>query len=246
MTDTAIAPASTPAPTQKPAGLPPGQREIDFFPRFGRRSDQPPPAVGERPTVTFGGAIDPPIEVAVDELVRTGRREVHADFHCVSGWSVTGLRWAGVPFAEVYRRWIAPAIDAATTITHVDVRGLDGEHFVAELGDLLADDVLLADRLDGEPLDGRHGAPLRLVSAAQYGYANIKHVCSIDVHTAPPEVDESLVDRLLQSHPRARVWQEERHGSAPNWLIRPIYRLVKVVMLRSARRRSGPARTAQS
>lgn len=227
--------------THPGAALPPGQRRIDFFPRFGRRLDQPPPTVPARPAVVFGGVLPTPIEIAVDELVRTGRRELHADFHCVAGWSVTGLRWEGAAFAEVYRQYIAPAVPPGTTVTHVLVRGLDGEHFVAELGDLLSDDVLLADRLDGRPLDGAHGAPLRLVNPAQYGYANIKHVCRIDVLAGPPtEGSPALLDRLLQSHPRARVWQEERHGTVPGWLIRPIYRVIKAFMLSAAARRGEP------
>lgn len=224
-----------------PRSLPPGQRAIDFFPRFGRRTDQPPPTVGECPTVIIGGALDPPIEVTVEEVVGQERRKVSADFHCVAGWSVTGLRWEGIPFAEMYRRVIAPCIDPTTTITHVDVRGLDGEHFVAGLADLLVDNVLLADRLDGQALDGDHGAPLRLVSPAQYGYANIKHVCRIDVLAgAPTTGEEPLLDRMLASHPRARVWEEERHGSLPGWLIRPVYRMIKVALLASARRRQRP------
>ena len=28
------------------------------------------------------------------------------------------------------------------------------------------------------------------------------------------------------SHPRARVWQEERHPYLPNWLVRPAYRIL--------------------
>lgn len=220
--------------------LPPGQRQIDFFPRFGRRVDQPPPTVPAHPTVVFGGARTAPIEIAVDELVGTDPRELHADFHCVAGWSVTGLQWEGAAFADVYHRYVAPALAPGTVVTHVLVRGLDGEHFVAELEDLLADDVLLADRLGGRPLDGDHGAPLRLVNPAQYGYANIKHVCRIDVLTAAPQAGSpALADRLLQSHPRARVWEEERHGSLPGWLIRPIYRVIKTVMLASARRRTA-------
>lgn len=223
--------------TQSPAALPPGQRQIDFFPRFGRRTDQPPPTVSARPTVVFGGALTTPIEIAVDELVGTDRRELNADFHCVAGWSVTGLAWEGVAFSTVYQRYVAPALLPGTVVTHVLVRGLDGEHFVAELEDLLAEDVLLADRLGGRPLDGDHGAPLRLVNPAQYGYANIKHVCRIDVLTGAPQAGSpALVDRLLQSHPRARVWEEERHGTVPGWLIRPVYRAIKTVMLASARR----------
>lgn len=183
--------------------------------------------------MVFGGVLTTPVEIAVDELVGGDRRDVHADFHCVAGWSVTGLHWEGTAFADVYQRYVAPAVPPGTVITHVLVRGLDGEQFVAELADLLADDVLLADRLGGRPLDGDHGAPLRLVSPAQYGYANIKHVCRIDVLAGrPPERPGSLLDRLLQSHPRARVWEEERHGTLPGRLVRPIYRAIMTVLLR--------------
>lgn len=218
--------------------LPPGQKRIDFFPRFGRRIDQPPPTVPAHPTVVFGGALTAPVEIALDELVGADRRALAADFHCVAGWSATGLVWEGVAFADVYRRYVAPAVAPGTTVTHVMVRGLDGEHFVAQLDDLLAEDVLLADRLDGGPLDGDHGAPLRLVNPAQYGYANIKHVCRIDVLAGAPKAGSpALLDRLLQSHPRARVWEEERHGTLPGWLIRPIYRVIKAVMLSAAARR---------
>ncbi len=229
--------------TTHPRGpLPPGQRRIDFFPRFGRRSDLPPPAVPDRPTVTFSGALTAPIEMTVADLVEAGRRELQADFHCVAGWSVTDLRWEGVAFADAYRLFIAPAVVPGTIVTHVRVRGLDREEYVAELADLMADDVLLADRLDGRPLDGDHGSPLRLVSPAQYGYANIKHVCAIDVlDDTSPAGSPALLDRILESHPRARVWEEERHGSLPSWLIRPCYRVIKVFMLAAAARRERSA-----
>src|SRR2546425_9815819 len=52
--------------------------------------------------------------------------------------------------------------------------------------DALADGVLIADRLDGRPLDGDHGAPARLVSPNQYGFVSTKHVCRIELHTAEP------------------------------------------------------------
>ncbi|MEU6133549.1 molybdopterin-dependent oxidoreductase [Nocardioides sp. NPDC047086] len=228
--------------THQRTALPPGQRRIHFFPRFGRRAGQPPPAAPAHPTVVFGGALTAPIEIAVDELVGVDRRELHADFHCVAGWSVTGLRWEGAAFADVYQRYVAPALVPGTTVTHVLLRGLDGEHFVAEMDDLLADDVLLADRLDGRPLDGDHGAPLPLVSPVQYGYANIKHLCRIDVLAgAPPAGSPSLLDRLLQSHARARVWEEERHGTLPGRLVRPIYRAIKIFLLAAAARRGKTA-----
>jgi len=63
--------------------------------------------------------------------------------------------------------------------------------------DALADGVLIADRLDGRPLDGDHGAPARLVST--------KHLCRIELHTAEPSENyhpSAIVDvglRLLQA-----------------------------------------------
>ncbi len=61
------------------------------------------------------------------------------------------------------------------------VRGLDG--FVARLllRKALDPSVMLADRLDGEPLNLKHGAPLRLVAPRHYEFKNIKHVKSIEL-----------------------------------------------------------------
>ena len=105
--------------------------------------------------------------------------------------------------------------------------GLDGYRSVALIEDALADDVLIAEQLNGRPLDSDHGAPARLVSPSQYGFVSTKHLCRIELHTAAPtHSDASLADRLLAEHPRARVWKEERHRHLPAWSIRPIYRLL--------------------
>ena len=61
----------------------------------------------------------------------------------------------------------------------------------------------------------------------------------LPVFRHPPDRHE--IDRLLQSHPRARVWEEERHGTVPGRLIRPVYRAIKILLLVGAARR---ARTA--
>jgi DMSO/TMAO reductase YedYZ molybdopterin-dependent catalytic subunit len=48
-------------------------------------------------------------------------------------------------------------------VTHVAFGGLDGYRSVVTIEDALAEDVLIAERLEGRPLDGDHGAPVRLV-----------------------------------------------------------------------------------
>ena len=150
--------------------LPPGQRRVDGFPRFGTHLSTPPPPVPADPAITVRGAVTEAFDLPLTALADLPRRELTADFHCVAGWSATDLRWEGVTFATFYRAHVEPALPAGTTITHVTFRGLDGYGAVLRLEDALADDVLIAEHLDGEPLDPDHGAPVRLVSPQQYGY----------------------------------------------------------------------------
>jgi len=223
-----VEPRSTPK-----VALPPGQRLVEGFPRFGTHLARPAPVVPADPVITIRGAVTEPVEVRLATLADLPRRALSADFHCVAGWSATDLRWDGVPFEAFYRTIIEPALAPGAEITHVVFRGLDGYRSVVWMDDALADGVLIADRLDGRPLDGDHGAPVRLVSPAQYGYISTKHLCGIDVHAGEPAAARAsrLSSRLLRPHPRARVAEEERHGSLPGWLVRPFYRALTAPLL---------------
>ncbi len=219
---------------QSPPRLPPGQRPVDGFPRFGTHLGRPAPAVPADPVITIGGgAVATPFGLPLAALADLPRREITADFHCVAGWSATGLRWEGVAFRTFFQMVVEPQLVPGVEVTHLVFRGLDRYRSVVLAEDAFGDDVLLAERLDGRPLGGDHGAPVRLVSPSQYGYVSIKHLCRIEVHGAEPERrHRSFVDeRLLEAHPRARVWEEERHGSLPGWLVRPVYRAVKAPLL---------------
>ena len=214
--------------------LPPGQQRVAGFPRFGTHLHRPPPAVPAAPEIAISGAVNKPFTVPLSDLATLPRREQTADFHCVSGWSATDLRWEGVPFATFYREAVDPSVLPGTTVTHLVFGGLDGYRSVVTIEDALHDDVLIAERLDGRPLDADHGAPVRLVSPRQYGYISTKHLCSIEVrtsepsgiHAAHPISSVLLRGPLIKRHPRARVWEEERHPSLPARWLRPIYRLV--------------------
>jgi DMSO/TMAO reductase YedYZ molybdopterin-dependent catalytic subunit len=230
--------------------LPPGQRTIGRFPRFGAHLSRPAPEVPINPVIKIRGAVNEPFEVPLTTLAALPRRELTADFHCVTGWSATNLRWEGVAFETVYRTFIQPALSPTTTVTHVAFRGLDGWQSVMTIDDALADDVLVAEHLDGRPLDTDHGAPVRLVSPNQYGYISVKHLCRIDVHTAEPKnthgsLLRQLPLRILSPHPRARVWEEERHRCLPPWLVRHVYRAtiapVAYLSTRGGEQRRNPA-----
>jgi DMSO/TMAO reductase YedYZ molybdopterin-dependent catalytic subunit len=206
--------------------LPPGQRAVNGFPRFGTHLHHPPPPVPPDPVIEIGGAVTQPLSVALDRLAELPRRELTADFHCVAGWSATGLRWEGVAFEAFYRAIIEPALQSGAPIAHVVFRGLDGYRSVVAIEDALAEDVLIAERLDDRPLDPDHGAPVRLVSPGQYGFISTKHLCRIDVHPAGATLRPFRRRPLIEAHPRARVWEEERHRYLPAWAVRPVYHLL--------------------
>jgi DMSO/TMAO reductase YedYZ molybdopterin-dependent catalytic subunit len=212
--------------------LPPGQHAIDGFPRFGTHLHRPPPAIPTDPAIRVSGAVANSLDFPLIDLAALPRRELTADFHCVAGWSATNLRWEGVAFATFYRMIIEPLLPDAS-VTHIVFGGLDRYRSIVSIEDALADDVLIAEHLDGRPLDGDHGAPARLVSSYQYGFVSTKHLCSIELHTTQPPDSyrhasrkNQMALRLLGPHPRARVWQEERHRSLPAWSVRPVFRLL--------------------
>jgi DMSO/TMAO reductase YedYZ molybdopterin-dependent catalytic subunit len=184
------------------------------------------------PVIEIAGAVTRSFALPVADLAPLPRRELTADFHCVAGWSATDLHWEGVAFETFYRMVIEPLVVRHRSVTHVVFEGLDSYRSIVSIEDALADDVLIAEHLDGQPLDADHGAPVRLVSASQYGYISTKHLCRIELHTSSPtETYHSarLVQirlQLLKPHRRARVWNEERHRYLPAWFVRPLYRRV--------------------
>jgi len=227
--------------------LPPGQRRVDGFPRFGTHLAKPPPPVPPTPTLRISGAVGEAFDVPLSALAALPRRELTADFHCVAGWSATDLHWEGVAFETVFRTYVEPALPPGTSVSHVVFRGLDGYGAVIQIEDALAEDVLIVENLDGRPLDSDHGAPARLVSPQQYGYLNTKHLSRIEVHTSEPRQTGPLLRsrvllRLLGRHPRARVWQEERNQDLPARVVRPVYRALIAPMMAACARGSREPR----
>jgi DMSO/TMAO reductase YedYZ molybdopterin-dependent catalytic subunit len=195
-------------------GLPPGQRLLTYMPRFADNPFAPPPdpLPDLALRVTHQGA--PVAEFDDAAFQALGPRDIVADFHCVTTWSVAGLTWTGVPLREVLASVGITAAPAPFVVAQAADR--HHGHFLAE--DALADDVLLATHLDGEPLGARHGGLLRLVAPNQYGYKSIKHLISLDFRSGGPH-------KLGKEHLRARVNHEERHPTLPNWLVKMPYRL---------------------
>ena len=202
------------------------------FPDSGGAAPGPTPGSTPNPAAL---ASAPPTDVGT-QLAQIPRVEQTSDFHCVTTWTRRGLRWGGVRFADFYKQIVVPlcrpgptsgqaATDPAAA-RFVVLRAQDGARTSLPLEDLLSPDVLLADHLDGQPLPIEHGAPLRLIAPAHYGYKSVKHLHRIefwrsDEHLIHPSLPYGL---RFMVHPRARVALEERGQWVPGWLLRHLYR----------------------
>ena len=202
--------------------LPPGQVEIATFPRFGlsKFSDR-------FPTETEKIAVD--IEVGGEKVVQlsTELRRLEqvqqvSDFHCVTTWTKRNVNWSGYPFREFYEELVIKHIPTNANINFVVFRCQDGYRVGMYLEDLMRSDILLADKMDGQPLSIAHGAPLRLVAPPHYGYKNAKHINKIEFLQNAENYQPAGLK--VMDHPRARVELEERGRIFPGWLLRRLYR----------------------
>jgi DMSO/TMAO reductase YedYZ molybdopterin-dependent catalytic subunit len=204
--------------------LPPGQHPVPDLPRWGLpRFLRARVALPTTPALEVAGDVARGARVDLGELPR---RDVTADLHCVTTWSRRGLHWSGWAFRDVWDHLVVPRTQPAPDVRFVVVHGLDGYWTSLPLDDVLAPDVLLADRLDGEPLTRAHGAPLRLVAPAHYGYKQAKHVAVLEPRRALPEG----ATQVWFEHPRARVALEERGPVLPGVVYRALYRATLPLM----------------
>jgi len=116
------------------------------------------------------GLVEHPLSLSMEDLVGTWTRQVTADFHCVSGWSVAALRWEGVS--------VAALLDHVAI--HPEARALRFESADGAYVDFLdlavarRPEVIIALRLGGAPISAERGAPARLVVPFYYGYKGVK------------------------------------------------------------------------
>ena len=101
------------------------------------------------------GLVERPRRFTLADLKAMPRAEQVSDFHCVTGWSVSNVRWAGVRLGDVLERAGAR-------------KGIGGLRFVSAekpyddsltLRQALLPDVMLAYEMDGGPLSAPTAPP---------------------------------------------------------------------------------------
>jgi DMSO/TMAO reductase YedYZ molybdopterin-dependent catalytic subunit len=202
--------------------LPPGQRLLAEFPRFGVVSFAKRRLELKEARLEISGPQGRVVVLAAAEFARLQRVSLTADFHCAAGWSYRALSWSGFRFLDVWNTFVKPNLRADAELGFAVLRGQDGYRTTLPLADLLAPDVFIVDRLNDRSLTVEHGAPVRLIAPAHYGYKSVKHLVGIQLRQDGQEY-RPLLPRILE-HPRARVAHEERGQFLPGWLLRYAFR----------------------
>src|SRR5690606_21764850 len=149
------------------------------------------------------GAVDEPYELDFAGLLAMGAVTRRSDVHCVTGWSVLSAKWTGVTVQALAER-----AGLQGTARHVIFEAAAGYTANVRLREALADDVMVAWELDGQPLRRPHGAPVRAVVPDLYFWKSAKYLTGIRfVARDEPGYWET---RGYNNH--ADPWKEERHA----------------------------------
>jgi DMSO/TMAO reductase YedYZ molybdopterin-dependent catalytic subunit len=195
--------------------LPPGQVEVDDFPRFGLLNLAFRfPTETERIEFGVDGDVESPARFSEADLDPLERVEQVSDLHCATTWTRRDLRWGGWRFRDFYEQLVVPRVRPAADATLVVLRGQDGLAQSLPLEDALGPDVLLADHLDGKRLGVDHGAPIRFVAPALYACKSVRHLNAIEFWRNERNY-RFPGPRWLMNPPRGRVMNEERGRLLP-------------------------------
>jgi DMSO/TMAO reductase YedYZ molybdopterin-dependent catalytic subunit len=123
------------------------------------------------------GLVERPVSLTYAQLLALPRATQVTDFHCVTGWSVSNVSWAGVRIADLLA--LARPKAAAKAIRFVSLENPYQDSLTLEQA--LQPDVMLAYELDGKQLSRPHGAPVRVVIPEMYGYKGVKWLTRMEL-----------------------------------------------------------------
>ncbi len=146
-------------------------------------------------TLRITGLVDQTLEITLDELKGMEKVEVDAGFECGGNRHdfyhglIGNAKWGGVRLKDLLERAgvqddgievVFYAMDKGMeTIRNTEVEQSFGRSM--RIDDAMRDEVLVTYEMNGDPLPGYHGAPVRLIVPGWYGVANVKWLNHIHV-----------------------------------------------------------------
>ena len=126
-----------------------------------------------------GGLVERRVSISYAQLRALPRDEQVTTFHCVTGWTVPNVHWAGVRLRHVFD--LVTPLPQAGALQFVSAEDPYVDYLTVRQS--LLPEVMLAYEMDGKPLPREHGAPVRLIIPEMYGYKNVKWLAGINLVT---------------------------------------------------------------
>ncbi len=180
--------------------VPPGQRVIRALKPMG---GEPGDANPGKLRLKVYGDVEAPFELGYADFLSLPQVEQRSDVHCVTGWTVLGARFEGIPLHVLAAR--ARPKPSARFVIFEAAHGYTSNLPLAEA---LAPDVMIAQKLEGQALPRTHGGPLRAVVPQLYFWKSSKWLQGIRFSSR----DEPGYWETRGYHNHADPWREERYG----------------------------------
>ena len=147
------------------------------------------------------GLVEKPLDLSFDEMQKLPQKQFTASFQCVTKWSIKDLVWDGVAISE-----IAKMTGVKPEAKWVMFRCADGYSAPVPLEDALADDSLVAFKMNGRPIPQQQGYPSRPFIAHLYGWKSAKWLNEIQFL---PGYEDGYWE-MFGYNERGDIWEEER------------------------------------
>ncbi len=179
--------------------LPPGQSLTQKFPVLTYGPNPPfDPATWD---LRVFGDVEKEMRWSWEEFLALPTTTIKTDIHCVTRWSKFDTTWEGVLFRDLVNL-VGVKPNVRYVIAHCDYGYTTNTPYEA----MLDDDVLLAYKYDGKPLEPDHGAPVRTLVPKLYFWKSAKFLRALEFSP----VDKPGFWENAGYHNNGDPWKEER------------------------------------
>ncbi|HZK84600.1 MAG TPA: molybdopterin-dependent oxidoreductase [Desulfosporosinus sp.] len=126
---------------------------------------------------TIDGLVEAPVTWNWKQFVALKRTVQVNDFHCVTGWSVYGNTWEGIPLKTLLEK--VRVKGQAKVVKLYSGDGVYTDSLTLEQVGL--DDVMVAVMHDGKPISDDLGGPVRIIIPKMYAYKSVKWLNRIEL-----------------------------------------------------------------
>jgi hypothetical protein len=144
------------------------------FPTVSWLFDNPDPIDGRRWRLVVDGAVERPLVLDYDQVLRASAQTLSAVIDCTGGW-YSAQEWSGIGMGH-----LLALAGPKPTARSVSIQAVSG--YARRFPMLEAATFLLATQVAGQPLGHGHGFPLRLVAPGHRGYDWVKWVVRVHIN----------------------------------------------------------------